>query len=56
MAKNSRIIHSLINAARNGKKVMVMDGLSPDAWIVSAAHKEGISLGLGAQSITTLSH
>lgn len=28
----------------NGKKVMVMDGLSPDAWIVSAAHKEGISL------------
>ncbi|GAC14525.1 acyl-CoA dehydrogenase family protein [Aliiglaciecola lipolytica] len=28
----------------SGKKVMVMDGLSADGWVVSAKHKEGVSL------------
>lgn len=28
----------------SGTKVMVMDGVSPDAWIVSAAHEGGCSL------------
>lgn len=28
----------------NGKKVMVIDGVSPDGWIVSAQHQDGCSL------------
>lgn len=28
----------------NGRKTLVMDGVSPDGWIVSAKHNDGISL------------